>query len=133
MKNLLFYVFLMLLTFSILAVNSKAENLLPEYAVENLITGMKSENQGLVKSSIYLSGKYKVTEAVVPLIDILENSKDGEVRKLCAAALYEIGDMKGLQIISVHALNEKDTSVAEKCRRLYNEFLQSELIKFSEL
>lgn len=132
MKNAIFFMILFVLTFSVLAINSKAQsNKSDEYSV-NLIAGLNSENEGLVKSSIYFSGKYKMTESVESLIKIMKKSDRNDMKILAAHALYEIGDLRGLSAIGELAETEDNSFVREECRTLYSKFLRSEIVQFAD-
>lgn len=75
---------------------------LPDYAIKNIIQGIKSENEGVRKSCIYIAGKYKIQEASEYLIEELTSLDDGELCSLLVWSLYQIGNesyIKELQII----------------------------------
>lgn len=79
--------------------------------VKNLICGIKSENTGLKKSSIYFAGKYKITEAVDALTNRLAIENDENIRVLIALALYEIGVPEGFEAIKNLAANDRSEKV----------------------
>ena len=62
--------------------------------------GMRSDNEGLRKSSIYIAGFYNIQELVAPLIQILIGESDINIKVLAALALYKIGDSSGIKAIS---------------------------------
>jgi len=129
MKKGLFYLMLLALTFSVLAVNSKAQTITPEQSV-NLITGINSDNNGLIKSSIYYAGKYKAKAAVESLIKVLEKSGNSEHRILAAYALHEIGALSGYAVIAKIAEEEEDFLVRTESKILYGKFLENEIARF---
>jgi hypothetical protein len=65
-------------------------------AISNLEMGIKSENDGLKKSSIYFAGKYEVIEVVEVLMDELDNADDTAMKYLISVALYKIGEADGM-------------------------------------
>ena len=71
----------------------------PVKAINNLIVGIQSDNEGLKKSSIYYAGIYELKEMVEPLIELLNKEKDTDMRVLIALTLYKIGNKDGLKAI----------------------------------
>ena len=72
--------------------NAQEEPEFTQKQIDNLISGINSQNEGLMRSSVYFAGKYHVEEAVEPLIQLLENEKEESNIILIALALYQIGD-----------------------------------------
>lgn len=68
-------------------------------AIESLTNGIRSDNLGLKRSSIYLAGKYKLRELVNTLIDELEKTDNEQIKILTALTLGEIGDKVGIEAI----------------------------------
>jgi HEAT repeat protein len=102
-------------------------------AAENLIAGIKSENEGLKRSSIYFAGKYEVKETINTLIDLLEEEKNPANRVLIALALYKIGSAEGLEAIKELSLNDKDGYVKRMCKAISNAYsLELLQVSFSE-
>ena len=96
-----------------------------ENAVKNLVKGIKSENEGLNKSSIYFAGKYKITDAVDALVDKMAKEKDPDTRILIALSLYQIGDYKGLEAVKEQALNDNDERVKSMSALIFDEFYKN--------
>ncbi len=99
-----------------------AEKKFSRTEVTNLLNGMKSENTGLMKSSIFMAGKYRVSEAVETLTELLADEKDPAVRLLIARALYEIGDFDGMTAVYELSKKDKDAKVRNISRALYNDY-----------
>lgn len=59
-------------------------------AIENLVTGIHSENLGLQKSSIFFAGSYKIEETVDALREEMLSNENPSIKILAALALYEI-------------------------------------------
>jgi len=89
-------------------------------AVKSLITGIKSDNEGLKRCSIYLVGKYKLAEAVEILSEELEDEENAKTKLLIALSLYQIGSRDGLKAIKNAALNDEDAKVRRICTEIFN-------------
>ncbi|MDP3831747.1 MAG: HEAT repeat domain-containing protein [Ignavibacteriaceae bacterium] len=61
-----------------------------KYAIDNLISCLTSENQGVRRQAVYYAGLYKVDESVDYLIDIIKNQNNDEVQKLSVLSLLRI-------------------------------------------
>ena len=94
-----------------------------KYALENLIAGIHSENDGVRRNSIYFAGYYKILETEDALIDQLNNEKDPSTRILIALVLYELGSEEGLLEVKNLSLNDEDAKVRRMAIQIYNEYL----------
>lgn len=92
-------------------------------AVENLKIGIKSDNCGLRKSSIYFAGFYHVTETVPALTDQLKKETDPKTRILIALVLYKIGDEKSIGLVKELAAKDKDPEVRRMCACIYDAYM----------
>jgi len=88
--------------------NSIKEALDNKYAMKNLVAGIHSENDGVRRSSIYLAGYYRITEAEDALIDQLSDEKNASTRILISLVLYELGSEKGMQEVKNVSVNDGD-------------------------
>ena len=77
-------------------------------SVETLKQGIKSDNPGLRKSSIYMAGLYKIDEAVATLTEQLEKEKNPGIRILIALSLYNIGNSHGMDAVKDLSVNDND-------------------------
>ena len=112
-----------LMTGAVAAQNpAPAEKKFSKTEITNLLNGLNSENTGLMKSSVYMAGKYRVSEAVKTLTSLLAEEKDPAVRLLIARALYEIGDYDGMMAVYELSRSDKDVKVRNISRALYNDF-----------
>lgn len=93
-----------------------------ENSIKNLIIGIKSENDGLRKSSIYFAGLYQVNEAVEALVDQFKVEKNPNNRVLIALVLYKIGDEKGMDAIYAAAVKDADLKVKRICSAIAEEY-----------
>ncbi len=94
-----------------------------KYALENLIAGIHSENDGVRRNSIYFAGYYKIVEAEDALIAQLKEEKDSSTRILISLVLYELGSEEGLLEVKDLSLNDKDAKVRRMATQIYNEYL----------
>ena len=93
-----------------------------KYALENLIAGIHSENDGVRRNSIYFAGYYKIVEAEDALIAQLKEEKDPSTRILISLVLYELGSEEGLLEVKDLSLNDKDAKVRRMATQIYNEY-----------
>jgi hypothetical protein len=99
---------------------------------KNLLIGLMSENEGLKTSSAYLLGEIKSTKAVIPLLSMLHQAKDKNIRILAALSLLNIGDERGLYAIKRAIIFDEDQSVRKMCTKFYNSYLLKENFHESE-
>lgn len=93
-----------------------------KYALENLIAGIHSENDGVRRNSIYFAGYYKIVETEDALIDQLKNEKDPGTRILISLVLYELGSEEGLLEVKDLSMKDKDAKVRRMAAQIYNEY-----------
>jgi len=98
-----------------------------KYALENLIAGIHSENDGVRRNSIYFAGYYKIVETEEALIAQLKKEKDPSTRILIALVLYELGSEEGLLVVKDLSLNDKDAKVRRITTQIYSEYLVNDL------
>lgn len=94
-----------------------------EYALENLKSGINSDNDGVRKSSIYFAGKYRIEEAVNCLVKRLEKEEEASVRLLLAYSLYEIKNPEGMNAVKELSIKDNDIKVKRMSSNLYKEYL----------
>jgi HEAT repeat protein len=94
-----------------------------KYALENLIAGIHSENDGVRRNSIYFAGYYKIVETEDALIAQLKKENDPSTRILIALVLYELGSEAGLSEVKDISLSDKDAKVRRMATQIYNEYL----------
>lgn len=87
-------------------------------AVLDLVNGIKSENDGLRRTSIYLAGKYQLEQTVDVLIMQMGNEKIPSNRILIALSLFRIGEERGMNLILRTALSDIDPEVRRICSAL---------------
>ena len=94
-----------------------------EYALQNLVAGIQSDNTGVKRSAIYFAGKYRIAEAEESLIAQLKEENDPSTRILIALVLYEMGSEEGLREVQNLSLNDEDAKVRRMATQIYNEYL----------
>lgn len=94
-----------------------------EYALDNLKSGINSENIGVRKSSIYFAGKYRIAEAVSYLVERLKKEDEASVRLLIAYSLYEIKDAEGMKAVKELSLKDNNVKVKRMSFNFYEEYL----------
>ena len=130
-KNKIFSVILVMAmilpaSFALAQNNSIKDVTNQKYALDNLLAGIKSENDGVRRSSIYFAGKYKIAEAEQALIEQLKNEPNPETRTLIAFVLYELGSEEGLVEVKKLARSDVDPQVRRMSKHLINEYLAPE-------
>jgi len=94
-----------------------------ERAIKSLMLGIESDNTGLKKSSIYLSGMYELDGVVETLISQLRKETDPDTRILIALALYKIGNKEGLDAIEELVKNDDNLKVKRISSAILNQFI----------
>ena len=94
-----------------------------DLAIQNFLNGLNSDNAGLTSSSAYYLGEFSSTEAVIPLMKILRNSKKEELRISAALALLKIGDQRGIYAIKRAIIFDESKRVSDMCEKFYNAYL----------
>ncbi|MGB5895881.1 MAG: HEAT repeat domain-containing protein [Ignavibacteriaceae bacterium] len=94
-----------------------------KYALKNLLENIKSDNDGVKRSSIYFIGYYRITEAEEALIEQLEKERNPSNRILIALVLYELGSEDGLLEVKKLASNDDNQKVRRLSTHIYNEYL----------
>ncbi len=133
-QNILFTVIVFALTFTILNTSNSfgkiqtgdIEKTISENEIKSFITGLRSNNSGLIKSCIHYVGLYKISKAVDPLIEILNDpSQEFMVKVLSVISLYNIGDENGMNAIKNASLQSKDTKIKNMCTAIYHDYLEN--------
>lgn len=115
MKSILKYLFATLILVGLTSNLYAKDNIyLTDTNVANLINGINSENNGLMRSSIYFAGKYRISETTDALLEILDEEHDASDIVLIALAIYRIGDKEAM----IHVLETAKTSDNSKVRNI---------------
>ena len=123
MKSLLFALILTLaiVSTSFSAGNPKATLEIKQNTVSSLLIGLNSSNLGLKSSSAYMLGELKVTSAVIPLMRILHENENEDLRIAAALALYKIDTPLAINAVKQSVRFDNSERVSKLCASFYNE------------
>jgi HEAT repeat protein len=96
------------------------ENILTKDAVSNYLVGIKSDNEGLRISCAYFMGEYKVEDAIIPLMKMLNSEKSEEARIIAALSLAKIGTGKAVYAVKQASVLDSSERVRNLCARFYS-------------
>ena len=114
--------FVITITLLISVCYSQRPDKMTDKDVDNLKLSLAFENEGVRKCAVYLAGFYKVEEAVIPLMRILHEEENPEIRILAARSLSMIGDSRGIYAIYGVSKYDSNPKVRAICCCLYSEF-----------
>jgi hypothetical protein len=100
--------------------------------VENLLTGLSTDNAGLQRSSALMLGQQQSAEAVIPLMAILHNNENEDVRIAAAWALCQIGDARGTFAVKRAVTYDDSKKVRATCAWYYELYIQQGTFEFSQ-
>jgi len=92
-------------------------------ALENLVAGIKSENNGVRESAIYLAGEYRFIDTEDALIEQLKVEKEPDIKVLIGLALFRIKSDKGMREMQNLASSDSDSRVRRMSYAIYNEYI----------
>ena len=107
--------------------NPKENIQIKENTIETLLMGLNSDNIGLKSSSAYMIGELKLSEGVIPLLKILHNEENEELRISAALALYKIGTPIAIYAVKQAIKFDDSERVSKLCANFYGEFLKNKL------
>ena len=105
--------------------NPKAKIQIKNNTVETLIMGLSSDNIGLKSGSAYMIGELQLSQAVIPLLRVLHNEKNEEVRIAAALALYKIGSPMAIYAVKQSIRFDESERVSKLCASFYAEYLKN--------
>jgi HEAT repeat protein len=113
-----------ILTGSVYAQKNSIKDVTPNnYALQNLVAGIHSDNTGVKRSAIYFAGKYRIAETEEALITQLKEENDPSTRILIALVLYEMGSEEGLFEVKDLSQNDENVKVRRMATQIYSEYL----------
>ena len=115
----LILIFLIPFVISCQTVNSQKIHL-DNSALRNYQDNLKSNNDGIVRSSIFFAGKYKLSEVAPDILEILKNSKDEDLCKWAVWSIYEIGDDQCCNELQKILQDHPSKKIKEFCNFLRN-------------
>jgi isocitrate dehydrogenase kinase/phosphatase len=95
--------------------------------VSSLIEGLNSDNLGLKSSSAYMIGELQLSKAVIPLMRILHQNENDEIRIAAALALYKIGSPIAIQAVKQSIRFDESERVSKLCASFYSEYLKNKI------
>ncbi len=107
-------------------VKSNGNIQLTENSIDNYLVGLNSNNLGLRISSAYFLGEYKISEAIIPLMKMLNNEKSEEARIIAALSLVKIGTGKAVYAVKQASDFDKSERVRNLCAKFYSSFTYAE-------
>jgi hypothetical protein len=93
----------------------------------NLLIALNSDNYGLQASAAQILGDLKCDEAVIPLMRILHNSSDENMRVLAAYSLYKIQNPIGMYAVKQAIRFDNSSRVRKMCTNYYLDSMRKEL------
>jgi len=116
--------FLVLFSSFIFAGNSaKGKIVISQNTVQSLLNGIESDNMGLKTSSAYMLGELKITNAVIPLMQMMRDGVTEEARIAAALSLYKLGTPMSINAIRQAIRFDNSERVKKMCLRFYSEYL----------
>lgn len=107
----------------------KVKAKITDNTVASLMEGLNSENIGLKSSSAYMIGELQLSKAVIPLMKVLHQDENEEMRIAAALALYKIGSPIAIQAVKQSIKFDDSERVSKLCASFYSEYLR---IKFTD-
>ena len=107
------------------SVKPKTKVKVTQNTVSRLIEGLNSENLGLKSSSAYMIGELQLSKAVIPLMRILHQDENEEMRIGAALALYKIGSPIAIQSVKQSIRFDESERVSKHCASFYSEYLKN--------
>ena len=102
----------------------KADN--RDNTIASLLEGLSSENTGLKSGSAYMLGELKVTSAVIPLMKVLRNDSNVQVRIAAALALYKIGTPISINAVKKAIRFDESGRLKKLAQNFYAEFVRNQ-------
>lgn len=127
MKPILTILLLTIIAIGTLVVSAKPRTKvkITENTVSSLIEGLNSANLGLKSSSAYMIGELQLSKAVIPLMRILHQDENEEIRIAAALALYKIGSPIAINAVKQSIKFDDSERVSKLCASFYCEYLRN--------
>ena len=112
--------------------DDKTKNDVSENTIASLLEGLTSDNLGLKSSSAFMLGELKVTRAIIPLLRVLHNDKNEEIRISAALALYKIGTPLSIYAVKQAGRFDESKRVNKLAQKFYYDYLKQKLVREDE-
>ncbi len=131
MKTFIKYFFVALIFTGFVSTTLAKDNVhFSERDIANLVNGIESDNNGLMRSSIYFAGKYRILETTDALLEVLKNETDASNIILIALTIYEIGDRDAMMKVIETAKEASNTKVKNMLFAIALQFLAQSDVQF---
>lgn len=118
---------LFLISSSTVFAGPKIKNQITENTIQTLIIGLESDNVGLKSSSAYMIGELQITEGIIPLLRMLHNENNEDLRIAAALALYKIGSPTSIYAVKQAIRFDESKRVSKHCADFYQEYQKNKL------
>ena len=94
-----------------------------KYALQNIIMGIQSENEGVRESSIYFAGQYRFIDTEEALIEQLKVEKESDIKVLIGLALFRMNSERGMNELLSLASKDENPRVRRMSQAIYDEYI----------
>ena len=108
--------------------NPKAITEIRQNTISSLENGLNSKNLGLKSSCAYMLGELQISTAVIPLMKILRENENEDLRIAAALALYKIGTPMAINAVKQSIRFDNSERVSKHCAIFYYEHMKNKLI-----
>jgi hypothetical protein len=99
---------------------------------DNLFIGLAYDNLGLQRGCALMLGEIQSKRAVIPLMNVLHNNADENMRIAAAWALCKIGDARGVYAVKMAVKYDECTKVQATCAWYYENFVKQGTFTFAQ-
>lgn len=104
-----------------------------ELIEKNLLIGLASDNAGLQRSCALMLGKIKADRAMIPLLSVMNNSEDNQLRIAAAWALCRIGRPVGTYAVKRAVIFDECCKVQLACAWYYENYVKKGSFTFRQV
>jgi len=99
---------------------------------QNLLIGLVSDNAGLQRSCALMLGKINADQALIPLLSVMNNSEDNQLRIAAAWALCRIGHPIGTYAVKRAVSFDQCCKVQLACAWYYENYVKKGTFAFKQ-
>ena len=99
---------------------------------DNLFIGLAYDNLGLQRGCVLMLGMIQSKRAVIPLMNVLHNNADENMRIAAAWALCKIGDARGVYAVKMAVKYDECTKVQATCAWYYENYVKQGTFTFAQ-
>ena len=99
---------------------------------DNLFIGLAYDNLGLQRGCALMLGMIQSKRAVIPLMNVLHNNADENMRIAAAWALCRIGDARGVYAVKMAVKYDECTKVQATCAWYYENYVKQGTFTFAQ-